>query len=252
MMKKVKIISKCPACDSELARVKDQLFCLSPTCKAVASKRVQAFAKVMKIKGLGEKTVEKLGFEDIRDIYSIKDEILIDKIGEKLGRKLLQEIEGSRTVPISVFLSALSIPLLGSTAARKLSRFVKDISDIDRETCELAGLGPKVTDNLLRWIELEGELPQELGIALIPETAEDSIKPLNLTVVVSGKVDGYTRDSIRQYLETYGIKVVGTVSKNTDYLICNDKESNSSKVKKASELEIEILTMNEFKEILND
>jgi DNA ligase (NAD+) len=206
----------------------------------------------MKIKGLGEKTVEKLGFEDIRDIYTIKDELLIDKIGEKLGRKLLQEIEGSRTVPISVFLSALSIPLLGSTAARKLSRFVKHIDEIDKETCELAGLGPKVTNNLLQWIENEGKLPEELGITLIPETVKDSTEPLNLTVVVSGKVEGYTRDSIKQYLETYGIKVMGTVSKNTDYVICNDKQSTSSKVKKAQELDIEILTMNEFKEILND
>jgi DNA ligase (NAD+) len=252
MMKKVEIISKCPACNTELARVKDQLFCLSPDCKAVSAKRVQAFAKVMKIKGLGERTVEKLGFEDIRDIYNIKEEILIDKIGEKLGRKLLDEIEGSRTVPISVFLSALSIPLLGSTAAKKLSRFVETIDDITEETCKLAGLGPKVTDNLLQWIDVEKELPNELGINLIPETVEDSITPLNLTVVVSGKVEGYTRDSIKQYLETYGIKVVGTVSKNTDYLICDDKQSNSSKVKKARELEIEILTMNEFKEILND
>jgi len=249
-MKKVEIISSCPICASKLERVNNQLFCRNISCAAKNFKQVQAFAKKMKIMGLGEKTVEKLGLSGIRELYEITEDLLIKGIGEKLGRKLYFEIEGSRNTNIAVFLSSLSIPLIGSTAAGKIASLIKNIDEINIEKCKEAGLGPKASTNLSEWVI--NEWPNYKDLDLTFESVKvPSIKTKH-NVCVTGKIEGYTRDSIRVYLGSLGVKVTNSVTKNTEILICNDKTSSSSKVKKAGELNIEINTFDEFKEKLYD
>ena len=100
-MKKVNILSKCPSCGFPLQRVKDQLFCRNMNCGATQSKRVLHFIKTMKIKGLGEKTVEKLGIDSIEDVYNLSRGIMIDVMGQKIGEKLFLEIENSKDIELS-------------------------------------------------------------------------------------------------------------------------------------------------------
>jgi len=77
--------TKCPSCGSQLELVKDQLFCRNPDCGAKSSKKLEHFAKTLKIKGLGPKTIEKLPLTSIPDIYSMSKKEIVDEIGEKLG-----------------------------------------------------------------------------------------------------------------------------------------------------------------------
>ena len=73
---KVKILKNCPSCNSDLIRIKDQLFCKNKTCPAINYKQVINYAKVLKIKGLGEKTIEKLSLKSISDIYYLTEDNL--------------------------------------------------------------------------------------------------------------------------------------------------------------------------------
>ena len=112
-MTQIQIPTHCPACNSLLETVKDQLFCRNVNCPEQTSKKVEHFAKTLKIKGLGAATIEKLMLEDYHDIYSLTENEIVDILdSEKLGEKLFAEIEKSRSADLTTLLPAFSIPLI--------------------------------------------------------------------------------------------------------------------------------------------
>ena len=119
---KISIPTNCPVCDSLLVRVNDQLFCESKTCSAKVNKLVEHFAKTLGIKGLGEKTIEKLNLESFLDLYSLTLGALADAIGEKLANKLVCEIERSKASEFATVLASMSVPLIGNTASNGICR----------------------------------------------------------------------------------------------------------------------------------
>ena len=244
---KVKIIRDCPSCSSLLVRIKDQLFCRNTDCEAQNSKRVFNFTKKAKIKGFGEKTLEKLEIVSIPDLYSLGEDDLVSVMGEKMGVKLLAELEASRTMPLATFLSALSIPLIGRSAADKLVNVISSVEDINLETCKEAGLGGKATTSLVNWIK--SEYPNYSSVLLdlsVEEKTENSvILDANITVCCTGKIKGHTRNSLSELMASLGVKVGSSVTGNTQYLICEEYKG-SSKEKKAESLEIEIISLTEF------
>lgn len=246
---KVLIPTNCPSCNSLIERVKDQLFCRNSSCNDAQIKKVESFAKKMKIRGLGIKTIEKLGLQSINDIYAINEDVAIDTIGEKLGQKLLAEIEKSKTTSLDTFLSACSIYLIGQTIAKKLLPFISKPNDISKEIMLEAGLGEKARNSLQEWFEKEfiGNL-EYLPITFIEEVVETKIAS-KYTVCITGKIPGYTKSSLAKELESKHITTVNTVTNKINYLICNTQQ-NSSKEQKAKSLGIEILTLEElFKKI---
>ena len=153
-MQEIIIPTHCPACNSELDIVKDQLFCRNVNCPAQSSKKVEHFAKTLKIKGLGAATIEKLDLQDYHDIYSFDKEELIELLGsEKLGEKLFVEIEKSKDADLTTLLPAFSIPLIGRSASNKLTRQVSNISEITYQKSTDVGLGPKAASNLTNWLD---------------------------------------------------------------------------------------------------
>jgi NAD-dependent DNA ligase len=124
-MKQIIPPSNCPACMLDLVWEKDQLFCHNTTCSGKTSKKIEHFAKTLKIKGLGPRTVEKLQIDSIFDLYELPLEIMIDALqSEKLAVKLSREIESSKTVDLVELLPAFSIKLIGNTASRKICSVV--------------------------------------------------------------------------------------------------------------------------------
>lgn len=245
-MKKVEIPTNCPSCNSTLERVNDQLFCRNPSCGAVSAKKIIHFAKTMKIKGLGVRTLEKLEIGDINDLYNLDKDFVSSKIGEKTADKVLAEIEKSKKVPVSQFLASFSIPLIGQTASKKI--LTNKIEDITYESARGYGLGDKAATNLINWIEEEYHNYYELPIELtIPEPEQDS----KYTVCITGTIPGYTRATINNALSDLNVRVSSTVTAKTTHLICN-KRKGSSKEVKAEEMGIPIMTFDEFKEILNN
>lgn len=243
----LKIIENCPACDHPLERVNNQLFCRNKICSAQTAKKLEHFAKTLKIKGLGAKTLEKLGLTEIWEIYDLSDSELVSALGEKIGTKLEQEIANSLNADLATILESFSIPLIGNTASQKLCAVVSSLWDINEESCKEAGLGEKATINILTFLHDERELLNKLPFSYtnkLPSSAEQS--KLRGTVVITGKLNEFkSRDEAKNLLEKYGFKVTDSVSRNTTYLI-DEEGAASTKRKKAESLNIPILTIKQL------
>lgn len=239
-MQKIVPPTHCPSCDSELELVNDQLFCRDSGCPAQTAKKVEHYAKTVKIKGLGPKTIEKIEFEDISEIYKLDREFYVDLLGKALGNKLMDEIEKSKEQPLSTFISAFSIPLIGKTAGDKLAQVTDNIDAISYEMCKTAGLGDKAATNLCDWLATEWEevykfLPVKIIKSKLPAPS------LGISVVLTGKIPGYTRPKLTEELKTLGFEVKSSVSSKTDYVLAGSNRTQSSTEKKAEGLGIPIV-----------
>ena len=244
---KIEIPTTCPSCNSTLDRVNDQIFCRNTECAGVNSKKVLGFIKVMKIKGLGEKTVEKLDITDIHDIYTLDRDTCVDIIGEKLTDKILAEIDKSKISTVSMFLSSFSISLIGATAANKIK--TRNIQDLSYDLLRKYGLGEKAAMNLSEWVINTYPYYEDLPISF-KEVEEVQKLDDKYSVCITGKIPGYTKATISAELADLGVKVVNSVTKTTTHLIC-DETKGSAKEKKADSLNIPIVKFDKFKEIIN-
>lgn len=268
----------CPACGTRTEiRVENDvktLYCPNPFCSA---KKVKLFAHyvsrdAMNIDGLSEATLTKMidkGFlSELYDLYELKqyqNEIVqMEGFGEKSCANLLDSIERSRATTLPRFVYGLGILNIGAANARLLCKhFGYDLNALMEasveDMVEIEGIGEviaasvrdyfdnvhnqKVVEKLLAFLTFE-EMPEESG-----ETQMLSGK----TFVITGSVEHFkNRKELKERIEALGGKVTGSVSKNTDYLINNDNQSNSTKNKKAKELEIPILTEEEFLAMINE
>lgn len=232
----------CPCCDYPLIKINDQLFCKNSACPAQINKKLEHFCKVLGIKGMGPKTVEKLNLQELSEIYYIDWDEAKEVLGDKVSEKLQLEIEKSKGAGLEQVLSALSIPLIGNTAAQKICSVVNHISEINSETCKKAGLGEKATANLLDWLNTE-------GCDLIPflpftfhKTANHTINADAKTVCITGKLKSFKKKAdAEEILAKAGYKLVDSVTKSTDILI-DEGNSTSSKRALAEKYGITIVT----------
>lgn len=252
---KIEIPTCCPACSYKLELVKDQLFCRNTACDAQLGRKLEHFCKTLSIKGLGAKTLDKLGLSDITELYYLELEQLTEALAsEKLATKLFDEINLSRSADLATVLASFSIPLVGNTAATKLCGVIKSIDEINYETCKQAGLGEKVTNNLISWLETEFPEMKEF----LPFSFKVDNKPVISAnakrVCITGKLVSYkTKSEATQALVSAGYLVTETVTKLTDFLVDEDNKG-SSKRTKADSLGITIIpNLNKFlKEITHD
>lgn len=246
----LQIPTNCPSCASLLERVKDQLFCRNSECSATSLKKIEKFTKTMKIMGLGQKTIEKLGLTSINKIYELTSEDVFLKLGEKLGTKLLLEIEKSKVIKLSIFLSAMSIPLIGKTASEKIESVTNEIYSIDLETCTAAGLGDKAAISLISWVNVEYKDNYKSLPIVFKSTSKAAVQS-KLKIVITGKLNDYSsRNKAKDYLLPLGVEVLSSLSSKIDYLICDIEGSISSSSRKAKALNIPIITMNELINII--
>jgi len=246
--KQIEIPTTCPSCGSELELVKDQLFCRSKNCPAQSTKKVEHFAKTLKIKGLGPKTIEKLGLYCIPDIYAISSDEITAVIGEKLGTKLLNKIEESKQADLATLIAAFSIPLIGTTAANKLTSVVSHISEINEASCLKAGLGPKACESIMEWLTMGfyGELDSLPFDFKSKEKSESPVQENGKSVCITGKLKDFkNRTLAADYLKSLGYKTTNSVTKKTDYLV-DEEGKQSSKRTKAESYGIPIVTINDL------
>ena len=265
----------CPAC-SEKTQIKNEngvetLYCVNEACPAKQIKRFSLFVSrdAMKIDGLSEATLEKfisVGFiKKLSDIYKLaehKEAICnMDGFGDKSYEKLISSIEKSRDVLLPNLIYALGILNVGLSNAKIICKaFDYDIEKIKNATVEEIA----VTDNIGDVIATSvfdffhdseklsefNELVNELNI-LIPEKKETNSNIVGKTFVITGSLNTYeNRNALKDLIESLGGKVAGSVSAKTDYLINNDVTSNSSKNKKAKELNVQIISEEDFNELI--
>jgi DNA ligase (NAD+) len=254
MNMKIEIPTHCPCCNYKLELVNDQLFCRNQACDVQLSKRVEHFCKTMNIKGMGAKTIEKLGLADITEIYYLELDEVAKQLGSiKVAEKLVSEIENSRNAPLNQVLASFSIPLVGSTASGKICAVVAHIDEINLDTCKQAGLGDKVTENLLSWLAVDfQEMREFLPFSFRSEMPVTSTS--GKIVCVTGKLSSYkTKAEAYKQLTAHGFRISESVTKTTDYLV-DEEDKSSTKRKKAEQLGIKIITnLNTFlRENIND
>lgn len=232
----------CPSCSSKLVWRNDVLYCINNDCGASSSKKIEHFAKTLKIKGLGPATIEKLELNNINDIYEIDLAYIVFFLkSEKLGLKLFEEIEKSKQTQLNTLLPAFGIPLIGKTAADKLSKITSQLDMVDEEICKAAGLGPKATENILEW--LEHEYPKYKSL---PFSWKFEDKPKNLgnrgTICISGKLSSFkTKSEAKSILEALGYTVKDSITKDVTILV-NESGRETDKTKKARNSGIQIVT----------
>lgn len=265
----------CPAC-SEKTQIKNEngvetLYCVNEACPAKQIKRFSLFVSrdAMKIDGLSEATLEKfisVGFiKKLSDIYKLaehKEAICnMDGFGDKSYEKLISSIEKSRDVLLPNLIYALGILNVGLSNAKIICKaFDYDIEKIKNATVEEIAITDNIGDVIATSVfdffhdseKLSefNELVNELNI-LIPEKKETNSNIGGKTFVITGSLNTYeNRNALKDLIESLGGKVAGSVSAKTDYLINNDVTSNSSKNKKAKELNVQIISEEDFNELI--
>ena len=247
------------------------LRCENPNCPAKNLARfVQFVSKAgMNIDGLSEATLEKfidLGyiktFEDIYLLDRYKDEIVnLEGFGEKSWNKLWNSIEKSRNCKLENYLVALSIPLIGKTAAKTISKYFKgNYQELINACCsgfdftQLEDFGDKMNESVHNWFNDDYRITNLEGSNLIrmlnfEEEPKVEVDEENFcfgkTFVVTGKFSK-PRSYYEELITSKGGKLAGSVSNKTNYLLTNDADSGSSKAVKAKSLGIPILSEEEF------
>ena len=241
---RIQIPTHCPCCDYPLELVNDQLFCRNTACGAQLNKKLENFCKVLSIKGMGPKTVEKLNLSDLTELFYLDRDAVIEALGSaRVADKLLDEIERAKSADLATVLASFSIPLVGETASNKICSVVSNIDEINEETCKQAGLGEKVTANLLDWLESDFQEMKEF----LPFSFKSNLKAASLpsdapTVCITGKLQSFkTKAEAAQLLQQAGFKVVESVTKTLTYLV-DEQNNNSSKRKKAEEYGVSIIS----------
>lgn len=268
----------CPVCGSptEIEQEKEAktLYCVNPNCKAQRVRALSHYASrdAMNIDGLSEATLEKLlekGFLDnfvsLYYLEQVSSEIVsMDGFGEKSYSNLMASIEKSRTVATPNFIYALGISQVGLGTSKLLCAHFKN--DLDAlmnasvsELTTIEGIGPISAQEIVNYFKLDANkelfnsLRKELNFIVEDfnkEVAATSIS--GKTFVITGDVHHFAnRKELQTRIEELGGKVTGSVSKKTDYLINNDNTSQTSKNKKAIELNIPILTEEMFLDLIS-
>ena len=267
----VEIPCTCPVCggNTQIQAVNEvqSLYCMNPDCDAKKLKSFVLFVSrdAMNIDGMSEATLEKFlakGFiHEYQDMFHLDkycDKIIqMEGFGEKSYQKLITSIEQARKVTLPKLIFSLGIANIGLANAKVICRYFKNDIDAMRhadveELSQIDGIGEVIArafvdyfakeensirfDHLLTEVEIEQEVIDEAG-----QTLEGKV------FVVTGSLEHFSsRNELKDIIEKKGGKVTGSVTSKTDCLINNDIASNSSKNKKAKELQIPIVTEEEF------
>lgn len=243
-MQKIVAPTTCPSCGSCLTQINDQLYCTSSQCDTKILKSIEHFAKTLKIKGLGLASIEKLKITTIPRVYELSKDEIVESLGFKLGVKLFEEIERSKSASLEQLLPAFGIPLVGKTASAKLCSVINNIDEVTEQTCAEAGLGPKVTSNLITWIETEFNPYFRSGLEFSFAVEKDKKQSVDSKgiVCISGKLSTYkTKEAAKAALEALGYVVKDSLTKDVTILV-NESGIESTKTKKARESGVNIVT----------
>lgn len=272
----VEIPQTCPVCNAptkvRCVNEVESLYCTNENCPAKKIKGFSLFVSrnAMNIDGLSEATLEKMvdvgfihNFTDLYHLDQYKDQIIeMEGFGEKSYEKLITAIEKSKKTTLSRLLYALGIENIGVSTAKLICKYfnndIEKIKNVDEETLSsIDGIGPIIAKGYVNYFSKEENIKLFNDLITIvdleKETTNENQIFQNKTFVITGSLNHFeNRDALKAEIEKRGGKVTGSVSKKTNYLITNDKESGSSKNKKAKELNIPIISEEEYLILQNE
>lgn len=266
--------TNCPECGAKLVRVEGEAAWRCPNeaaCPPQIKGKMEHFVsrKAMNIDGLGSETIDLLYsqglLKNIADIYDLKQEDIArqERLGEKSAQNMLAGIEASKQVPWARVLFALGIRMVGETTAKKIARRFPTIDQLQWATLEqltaIDDVGEQIAQNVIAYfnhldnLEIINRL-REAGVQM--ESQEEQQQPQSdilqgKSIVVSGVFSQHSRDEYKAMIEAHGGKNVGSVSKKTSFILAGEN-MGPEKRKKAESLGIEILTEEQFLELIKN
>ncbi|MSR32947.1 MAG: NAD-dependent DNA ligase LigA [Gemmataceae bacterium] len=258
----------CPECGAPVKKDANGAFyrCTGSDCGGQLRKKLRAFAarNAMDIEGLGEETVNLLVeaglVESIEDLYYLTMEqvVELERMGKTSSQNLLDGIAASKARGMTRLLTGLGIRHVGETVADVLARKFLSMAALgaaaETELARVEGIGPERATTIREWFALvkNQELLERLQAAEVrmtetPVAGKKAAAFEGKTVVVTGSLKNYGREEIEKRLRDLGAKAAGSVSKKTDYLLAGEKAG--SKLDKAKELGVKILSEEEFEKL---
>lgn len=258
--------SRCPVCGSEVYRAEGEAVrrCLSQTCPAKVKESLLHWAsrKAMKIDGLGERLVDQLVEKgivtDVSRLYHLSQEQLegLERMGAKSAENLLKEIDASRSLEFWRLLFGLGIRHVGERTAQILATHFGSIERLEQASKEeleqVHEIGPKLAESIYEFLKQpeNQQLIKRLRAAGLPMKS-DSTEPPRMaqpfagkTFVITGTLDGMTREEAAARIEERGGRVSSSVSKKTSFVLAG--RDPGSKLEKARQLGVEILGEQQF------
>ncbi len=269
--KAFKVPTKCPECGGPITKVREEdvaFRCTNPSCPKQIERGLIHFASrgAMDIEGLGvavvEQLIDKNLIKDIADIYSLKREDLLtlELFADKKADNLLEAIKKSKLQPLSRFIFALGIMNVGEKAAATIAREFQTIGVILSTTAEdltnIHEIGEVTARSIIEYFQKPATKKlikkfKSAGLRLTePKQKLLSTKLANKKFIFTGELGSMTREEASEKVKALGAEVLGSVSKNLDFVVVG--ESAGSKLKKAKELGLNILNEQQFKELVNE
>ncbi len=260
----------CPACGQAVENLPGEVawYCVNVACPAQLVRNLEHFVSrgAMDIVGLGIRIVELLVavglVKDVADLYYLKKEDLLNLEGfaEKKAENLITSIDGSRSRPLSRLINALGIRGVGDVMASDLARHYPDLDTLSNTTFDklqqIPGVGPNIAQAIVDWfarpanrlvlekLRSAGVWPRVEGTSRV-ETAPQPFS--DMTFVVTGALQSFTREEVKNYIQSLGGKVTDSVSKKTSYVVVG--ENPGSKLEKARSLGVEIIDEQALREL---
>ena len=263
--------TKCPECDAELVKDEGGVYirCPNPECPAQIKERLRYFASrnAMDIEGLGDKLVDQLVecgmVRTCGDLYGLTVEQVaaLERMGTASATNLINGIESSKPRGLDRVLNALSIRHVGTTVARLIAEHFGSMEDLQTASLEeiaaIDEVGPIIASSVHGYLQsCYGESTvaalKQAGVDLSTNksAAEDGAAVLaGKVLVVTGTLIDFTRDEIQDLIRQHGGRAASSVSKNTDYLVAGEKAG--SKLAKAQQLGVAVLSEDDFRRLLN-
>ncbi len=261
--------SVCPSCGGPLVRAEgaSDTNCVNPDCPAQRARRIEHFASrgALDIAGLGERTVKILldhGLVgDAGDIYTLDFDRVraLERFGDISVGNLEQAIEESKTRPLANVLAGLAVPHLGGTGSQVLARAFGHLDRIlaasEEDLARVEGIGPTIASSVRRFFDAERsralvEKLRAAGVNFEGPGAPGAPQTLaGISLVVTGTLERWSRDSAEEAIKARGGKAPGSVSKKTTAVVAG-QAPGAAKITKAAELGVPVIDEAAFERVL--
>jgi len=260
--------TECPECHTRLVKDEGGVYIRCPNlqCPAQLKERILFFASrsAMDIEGLGEKLVDQLVDKGLvksyGDLYRLKVEQLVEleRMGRRSSEKLVEKIQASKQRGLARLLTALAIRHVGPRVAGILAQHFGSIDKLMEagveELAQINEIGPVIAQSVYDFLhspwgtQIIADL-KRLGVKMEAETGPAAAQTLQgKTIVVTGTLEGYSRQQIEELIARHGGRAASSVSKNTDFVLAGDNPG--SKLEKARQLGVPIIDQRQFEAML--
>ena len=266
-----KLPTRCPSCGEplEFSTGEVALYCVNSACPSQLIRNIEHFVSrsAMDIEGMGIKIAEQLveagKVRNVADLYTltVHDLLALEGFAEKRAQNLIDAIDRSRSQSLTRLIIALGIRNVGETVAADLARNFGDMEKLisaEKANMEaIEGIGPIVANTIYDWFQNPANLRvlehlKKAGLSPQISTIDQEVgpKPLDgLSFVITGTLSGIGRAEAKEWIQNFGGRVIGSVSSKTDYVVAG--ESPGSKVQKAHDLGIAVISEGELQELIS-